>query len=420
MTTENVFSNAELAFAAYSELQKGSTDAQIDALRRGTEGMSVTQAEAFALRYPEVIERVDDAVSGFSMTVFRDANAGIALGIRGSQDEINDWLPTNTNILINGAGYQQIVALYNTWQRLTHRLGEVITVYSVDLSNVANPVVAQSVVNSLGTAVEPLISPAAAVDVSGHSLGGHLALAFAGLFPINARQVHVFNAPGFIDSTLNRNFFARLGGQLPAGVSPGGVPTVNIIADAQPGVGESFSFAAGLHSRPGTPLTVAIENQLTGDEPTRPFPRNHSQMVLTDSLAVFALLSKLAPTLSVSPYENLLASAAPGTAAGLERIVDALNVTLGLQKPFLQVGNANRNALYESIYALQSNATFVALAGGAALRVLAETGAATLEASSKNDFGYFLAMQHLLPLAIESPGGLGDRGAPGSVCALDC
>ena len=179
-----------------------------------------------------------------------------------------------------------------------------------------------------------------------------------------------------------------------------------MIADAQLGVGESFSLIAGLHSRPGMPLNIAIENQaLPTDEPNPPLETlNHSQMILTDSLAVFALLEGLAPSLSATSFESLLGSAAMGTAASLERTVDALTQTLGINRAPLPTGNANRNALYEGIYALQSNATYLALAGSAALRVLAETDAATLETNSKTDFGYFLAVQKLLSIAIEGAG----------------
>jgi Ca2+-binding RTX toxin-like protein len=404
MNATKAFEQAELALGAYAVLLPGRTDDQRARLVADAQ-MSPKQSEQFANRYPDVIAQVNDAASGLSLTVFRGADGAIALALRGTEPALNDWFPTNVNVAINGAGYQQIAALYNAWQRLTHRLGEEITIYGVDLSNPANPVVARTVANDLGSATAPLISPGAAVDVAGHSLGGHLALAFAGLFPLNARQVHAFNAPGFIDSTLNRNFFARLGGQLPVGPNPGGVQVVNVIADAQPGAGESFSLVARLHSRPGIALNVAIENQVPPtDEPNMSSTLNHSQMILTDSLAVFALLARLAPALSTASFEALLGSAALGTAASLERIVDALARTLGANRSPLPAGNANRNALYEAIYALQSAPAYRALEGSAALRVLAEVNAETLQARSKTDFGYFVAVRELLPFALEGAG----------------
>jgi hypothetical protein len=69
----NTYGRAELALAAYSELTRGNagSDENVRALQGG--GMSLKQAQEFALRYPEVIAQVDDVASGFSVTVFRDA-----------------------------------------------------------------------------------------------------------------------------------------------------------------------------------------------------------------------------------------------------------------------------------------------------------------------------------------------------------
>jgi pimeloyl-ACP methyl ester carboxylesterase len=404
-TTQTTYLQAELALAAYSVLRKGPTGLaeNLRALQGDGRGLTVKQAEEFALRYPEVVVQVNDAGSGLSMTVFRGVDGGVALAIRGSEPELADWLPTNFNIAINGAGYQQIVALYNAWQRLTHLHGESITVYDVDLSNSANPVVARTVVNDLGTAQAPLVLPGAAVDVAGHSLGGHLAMAFAGLFPINARQVHAFNAPGFTDSALNRTFFARLGGQLPVGTSPAGVPTVNVIAHAQSGEGQSFSPVAGLHSRPGTPLDIAIENQAPPTDEPSPVSGiwNHSQMVLTDSLAVYDLLSQLSQGLGTAEYKAILNQSVRGTAASYERVIDALEALFGANREWLPAGNAKRDDLYRAIYALQGNSLFVSLSGQ--LRVLPSGAADALAKAQQMDaegLAYRYALKELNPFVV--------------------
>ena len=65
---------------------------------------------------------------------------------------------------------------------------------------------------SQALALDPLI------DVTGHSLGGHLAMAFASIFAADVGQVTVFNAPGFLSSTVNQRFFAGLGGSIPDGL----------------------------------------------------------------------------------------------------------------------------------------------------------------------------------------------------------
>jgi hypothetical protein len=413
---ELAYNASELALAAYANLFPGKTADQLDALTANN-NMSAYQAQDFALRYPTIVAQINDTATSFSATVVADASGNLALAIRGTL-EAGDFVPTDVNIAVNGAGYDQIAALYNTWQRLTHRQGETITVYRVDLTDPMSPLVAESMVNDLGSPSAPLISPGAAVDVTGHSLGGHLALAFAGLFPINARQVFAFNAPGFIDSPQNRNFFAQLGGALPTGVAPSGVPTVNVIADGASGADVSWRGIAGLHSRPGTPIDIAIENQATGDEPiaTRPGALNHSQMVLTDALAVYALLAQLDPGLSVSDYERLLAVAAPGTAASLERTVDALQRQLNNDGALLPVGNGadRRDALYQAIYGLRADANFGALAGKLTLAPLSANFAASVGAGAKTDFGQFVALKTLSPFALRPK-----AGVAGAQAALD-
>ena len=409
MTSVQDLSNqADLAFAAYSTLVPGSTNApaNLSALGRSGEGLPLKQAQEFALRYPGVIAQVNDATSGFSMTVFRDAGGGIALALRGSEPQLQDWLPTNTNIVINGAGYQQIVALYNAWQRLIHRQGEAITVYRVDLSDPVNPVVGETVLDDLGTATASLVSPSAVVDVSGHSLGGHLALAFAGLFASNAREVYAFNAPGFIDSVQNRAFFGALGGVVPTGVSPNGVSTVNVIADAQAGPTVSISLVAGMHSRPGLAFDVAIENQAppTDETDVDLTTMNHGMRVLTDSLAVYSLLSKLDPQLGAADYEALLHAAAQGTADSLEGIVDALNRLLTTSRTPLPVGNNQREALYQAIYNLD-NAIPAQMRG----EVQVALGVADLAAAARTDFSAMTSLLTLAPLVLIPRSDLGKQ-----------
>ncbi|AMK74992.1 hypothetical protein A1342_01570 [Methylomonas methanica] len=55
------------------------------------------------------------------------------------------------------------------------------------------------------------LSPKAIVDVAGHSLGGHLAMAFARLFPNNVDQVVTANGAGFHGAYLD-SFFNLLAG----------------------------------------------------------------------------------------------------------------------------------------------------------------------------------------------------------------
>ena len=133
-----LFNNAELAFAAYSNLQFGSTNSpvNIEALQvpRGF-GMSATQATEFVKRYPTVVTQFNDTANeggmgtSFSATVFKDTTGKLTLAIRGTAELTgtpNDIVPTDRDILLQGAGYDQIVAMVNWWARVSAPAGQMV------------------------------------------------------------------------------------------------------------------------------------------------------------------------------------------------------------------------------------------------------------------------------------------------------
>ena len=133
-----LFNNAELAFAAYSNLQRGSTASpvNIEGLRapNGAE-MSATQAIEFAKRFPTIVAQFNDTPAeggmgtSFSATVFKDPTGKLTLAIRGTHEKSgtpNDLVPTDTDIALWGAGYDQIVAMVNWWARVSAAVGQVI------------------------------------------------------------------------------------------------------------------------------------------------------------------------------------------------------------------------------------------------------------------------------------------------------
>jgi hypothetical protein len=121
-----IFDTSELALAAYANLTPGVTN---DSVRREAlvaAGMSAKQAEEFARKYPTVITQFNDTPAeggmgtSFSATVFRDASGNLTLAIRGTAElwgTSNDLSPADRQILLSGAGYDQIVAMWNWWQR---------------------------------------------------------------------------------------------------------------------------------------------------------------------------------------------------------------------------------------------------------------------------------------------------------------
>lgn len=98
-----LFNNADLALASYSDLLQGETANQRAALTQATGArMSLTQATAFAARFPTIVAQFNDTAAeggmgtSFSATVFKDASAPgkLTLAIRGTLETIGDLIPT--------------------------------------------------------------------------------------------------------------------------------------------------------------------------------------------------------------------------------------------------------------------------------------------------------------------------------------
>mgnify|MGYP003385787002 CR=1 FL=1 len=133
MIIAKLFGNSELAQSAYSTLTTGNTVDQINALTDsdGAE-MSQKQAEKFAARYTDVVTQFNDTETSFSATVFKEAVTGnLTLAIRGTA-EGGDFIPTDTDIALHGAGYDQIVAMYNWWQRASASTSETVQQFKLE------------------------------------------------------------------------------------------------------------------------------------------------------------------------------------------------------------------------------------------------------------------------------------------------
>ncbi len=240
-TIQNLFQQALLAEAAYSNFLD-STKTTFDALTTGDGKFSQVQAAAFVLEW-SVVDQYTATGSfgqtwtgtGFSATLFKNKTGQYNLAIRGST-AMNDFLADAALIIRDGIAVLQMVDMYNYWQRLNHAgvytvakltsqtvesaflmtcykgsavvttaLLELFTgidiptgydaaraffvaagyvvegpnVYKVESDTSTNLYTDPADPRRVGINVPGLSS----VNVDGHSLGGHLAMAFSRLFP---------------------------------------------------------------------------------------------------------------------------------------------------------------------------------------------------------------------------------------------
>ncbi len=367
--------NGDLALAAYADLQLGPSDTPTNRAALIRAGMAATQADEFAIRFPTVIAQYNDTTAeggtntSFSAVVFKSSTGEVTLAIRGTL-EPRDF-QTDADIFTLGAAYDQIVAMTNWWLRVSGSAGQVVQQYRLatyppDAVPTGAVVIRPGAESTLVLESGPSVIAAGGavanaialdqnhrVDVTGHSLGGHLAMAFSSIFAAQTDRTTVYNAPGFTNSVVNQGFFAKLGGTIPTSAS-----ITNVAADeALIGAGP-LNLAAGLHSRPGEQINIAIENQFDPNEPLPFVSRNHSMVTLADSIAVYKLLADLSPQLSTADYKTILNRAAQIGSGSYEAVVDALELLFKVNGTPLEVGNgaAAREALYQAIYGLRKPA----------------------------------------------------------------
>ena len=419
MNSSKLSELAEVAFASYVDhLSVGRPRKDVLKGAPDMDRMADRQASAFADNFEVTLPTYHDAYSGLDVTVFKAADNSLTLGIRGTQELAVDLLDADADIATKGAAYKQIVALYNWWQRVSASASntavkqfsvqelivgqalpsgaELLYVKNSTNSTVWGYLVPLANVNGSGELVGALADdPDRRIDVAGHSLGGHLAIAFNALFPGVTGEVAVFNAPGFRDSDANNRFFKALGGDLPNNVNNSNV--TNVIADEAHEGTQPFGFIAGLNSRPGNAIDISIENQLSGSEPAKDLlSLNHSMKILGDSLAVYALLNTLSTDLSTSLYKSLLQAAANTSAGSYEGLVGALRSILTAKTEALPVGNDQRDALYQALDDLKHNEVFNGIAG----KVTIKQSSADLGQEARNDFSALASLITLSPVAL--------------------
>jgi Ca2+-binding RTX toxin-like protein len=240
-----------------------------------------------------------------------------------------------------------------------------------------------------------------AINVTGHSLGGHLAMAFTRLFPSITSSASVVNALGFkIGNSTVDSLFSILGG----------APTFNAasILNVYGFAGPEFAVMNnGVLQQPGGFEGIFIEN---GGLSTI---GGHSSVQMTDSAAVYDLFFRLSsqihnaePASALATLKSLYEAASSQADASLERIVDSLVNLFQLDFPPLTGSlTNNRDELYKRIVPLQAITKNLSDNNpGMHVDVLATSSATAaslaLLASGSTALAYRYALKELNPFAI--------------------
>lgn len=391
---------SELSLAAYGNFERAGalgTD-QLTSLNGDIAAFAPRQAERFASRFNVALPTFSDATSpggtgttSFDATVFVGKNSEsetgnnkeIHIALRGTQQRLgspND-LSASLGILSEGAAIEQIIAMHNWYRRISTAPGQGVAQFAlaylptfstvppgyVFIRNDAQGgqyLYRQDNVAATGELHELLLAdPDRKLAVSGSSLGGHLAMAFAALFPEQTSQAFAFNSPGFNDNPGVNRLFSTLSASRPVA---GNNLITNIVSTEANSAGNSLDLIAGKWGYPGRQVSVPIENQFLSDVTDPKIPSwNHDQRQLTDALAVSQLLQGLVPGFAFSDQNLLTRSSASGETRSLENLVDGLQLLVGLGPAPLAAGNdpEARSALHAAIQDLQANPNYKSLVG---------------------------------------------------------
>ena len=414
MKTINVYGMAEVAEASYSDLE-GAVAANDIVAALLSEQVSPTQASEFVNHWKVVHHQPDDPISGFSATLFEslDNPGGFTLAIRGTAGLV-DINADVGDIVHDGLAVKQIIDLYNYWQRLSTpdtesiRLARLVDAPAglpedqvIDVVEGGGPrrlTVVFEQTGELGLGRIP--AGASSIKVTGHSLGGHLAMAFTRLFPDVNATAYAINAAGFGVENTNVDHFFDLLAERPTAFEDQAI--VNLYGSA------GVNFVSQDSDRWYGLQQFGVRDEIFTETADWDTTFGHASSQMTDSLAVYDLFVRLSPTLATAtPSEALAAlrflfeAASHRAGTSLESIVGALHDLFVMPATPTALASGDREDLYAHLKAIEESPLFQRVAATGLVEIVP---VASLEAFARSDttegLAYRYALEHLVPFAV--------------------
>jgi len=417
-TIKQAYIDALLADAAYVDVNRGMTVGELKGAL--SKRMTPTLAAYIAANF-EVASNINSSDiplfgSGFDATVWRGKAGGdfagqVYVSMRGTEPFPGADLLADGDLAFRRAATSPIIDMVNWWLReTTPTNGLARQLQWNPLYVLNNPLIVTipSLIDGTSVAGTGNLVGVSNVQVDGHSMGGHMASAFARIFgaangqpgSVNIQAISTFNSAGFNGSNAE-SLFQEIQALLGTGF--------NSFAEVIALQGNYFA-ANGVNVTTNDWWFAQMGNRrgLYQEETTG--MGNHNMYRLTDLLAVGAALEKLDSTFTMDKLNELSKAGSSDPKASLESVLDSLRLALdgpGIERlPISDAADSDpsRMIFHAKLADLQASTAYMTLAGSAALRLTAAETADSLAQKAKSDFGWFLAVKELLPIAIEGGG----------------
>jgi hypothetical protein len=449
LTTTQLKDYAQLSQASYAHLTTYTSGQVLPKLLEAPNKASRftdTQARQLLSKYTVVHQSaesgwLDGDFNGFNATVFRDiANPNhVVLSFRGTEfdnDPTRDLFITDLQIGTAGYAKPQALALYRYIRSLQTNANATVEYSEAEMQRMyllqqgpdllpfplnvflsplslitdlaAYALFKASLQNDKGVDADagqgsgPVLAPGQTVDVTGHSLGGHLAMLAQRLFPDLVTGTAVtynavaFNAPPMAGTSIETRSNWILS-QFGASGFSNNVSRVESVGDGVSELARTY---------PGTTLTVGME---TYPGLLAAFSNNHSVANIADGLALVEFMGKLDPRYMADPRlaKELFKAGSNEPVSSYEKLLDGLRTILGgpVSTPTPNDNGENPGTSREPFYKnLQSLADLFAEPNGAlrafAGRFTLSLPSTSLVTTAKTDFVAFLNLNALSPVSI--------------------